>query len=152
MYQTAHREHQFEIRDLRTRSTAETLTFGFPSENPRLSKFARGTPFLNHFRVDLRNGSGDVARSTLFACGDLEGCVHIWDLRNVKRPSTQVSLHSPTISAHETFCFTYIEQTKCFQTKINNVIWHESHLLASSHDNNIAAIPYASTNSIIESS
>ncbi|KAF9649641.1 WD40 repeat-like protein [Thelephora ganbajun] len=111
LIQTAHREHQFEIRDLRTRATNGTQTFGFASDSLRLSRFARG----------------DVAHSTLFACGDLEGRVHIWDLRNVKQPAAQV---------------------KCFQTEIKNVIWHESHILASSDENHVAAIPYTYSNSV----
>jgi len=114
LIQTAHREHQFEIRDLRRKyiNGNRSETFGFASDGLRLPRFAKG----------------DVGRSALFACGDMEGRVHIWDLRNIKQPATQV---------------------KCFQTRISNVIWHESHILASSEDNRIAAIPYTYTNSVI---
>lgn len=50
------------------------------------------------FRADASD-LGDVAHSSLFACGDVEGRVHIWDLRNVKQPATQVSPHSLTTCA-----------------------------------------------------
>jgi len=54
----------------------------------------------------------------------------------VRPPSAQVFLH--------------IEQVKCFHTKISNVIWQDSHILASSVNNHIAAIPYTYTNSVIQ--
>lgn len=57
----------------------------------RLSKFSKGETPLEDRAVGTNCNSGDIAHSTLFACGDLEGSVHIWDLRNVKRPATQVS-------------------------------------------------------------
>jgi len=46
----------------------------------------------------------------------------------------------------------HIRQVKCFQTKITNVIWHESHIVASSDYNHVAAIPYTYTNSVIQPS
>ena len=46
--------------------------------------------------------------------------------------------------------FLHIGQIKCFETKISNVTWHESHILASSDDNRIATIPYTYTNSVIQ--
>jgi hypothetical protein len=141
VYQTAHREQQFEMRDLRRGGANGAQTFGFPSDNIRLSRFARGEFFLvDRTAVDAETHSGDIGHSTFFACGDPEGRVHIWDLRNVREPLTQVSSKSPTTLAQGFFT---CPQVKCFHTKINNVIWHESHLLASSPANNIAAIHYA---------
>ena len=99
MYQTAHREHQFEIRDVRRGAANGTQTFGFPSDNIRLPRFARGELFLVDRTVDVESRLGDIAHSTFFACGDLEGRIHIWDLRNVREPLTQVSPKSPATLA-----------------------------------------------------
>lgn len=105
------------------------------------------SPSLMARTVGVKIHPGDVAHSTLFACGDLRGRVYIWDLRNIKQPASQVSLHSPTASAQ--LLFLHLQQVKCFQTEIRNVIWHESHILASSDDNSMAAIPYNYTNSVV---
>ena len=120
-------------------------SFGFASDNLRLSRFSKGEASLKHRTADANGHSGDIAYSTLFACGDLGGSVHIWDLRNVKQPATQVSLvHLPSCGYLNT------RQAKCFQTKIKTVTWHESHILASSNDNHIAAIPYTYTDLVMQ--
>jgi hypothetical protein len=99
--QTAHREQQFEIHDLRRRliNGTQVETFGFTSDSHRPSRIAKGVTFLHSRAVDANSDSGDIAHSTLFACGDLEGRVSIWDLRNIKQPATQVNPRSPATGA-----------------------------------------------------
>jgi len=105
LFQVAHREYQFEIRDHRLVSEQPVQRFGFDSSNDKLGRFAKG----------------DV-NSNLFAYGGKDGCVRIWDLRNVKDPLANVS---------------------CLAGKIAHVIFHQSHIIASSEDNNIASFSYS---------
>lgn len=98
--------------------------------------------------ADNSNYSGDIAHSTLFACGNLEGRVHICNLRNVKQPAIQVSPHPPTIAAG---FFTYrTDRVPPDQDQQRNLA-RISHILAASYDNRIATIPYTYTNSVIQS-
>ena len=118
------------------------VTFGFASDNLRLSRYSKDKTSFDDCTVGANRHPGDIAHSTLFACGDFEGRVHIWDLRNVKQPATQVSPHLSAINVG----FLHVPQVKCFQTgKITSVIWHESHIVASSDANRVAAIPYTYT-------
>ena len=75
------------------------VTFGFASDGVRLSRFSKGDTSFGNSTVGTNSHSGDIAHSTLFACGDDEGRVHIWDLRNVKQPATQVSPRPPAVDA-----------------------------------------------------
>ena len=75
------------------------VTFGFASDNLQLSRFSKGETSFGNSTIGINTHLGDVAHSTLFACGDVEGRVHIWDLRNVKQPAIQVSSRPPAIDA-----------------------------------------------------
>ncbi|KAJ3476963.1 hypothetical protein NLI96_g10791 [Meripilus lineatus] len=72
LLEVAHRDLQFEIRDHRLVPEKAVQRFGHA-----IQKFHG------------RHAKGDV-HSSAFACGDREGVVRFWDLRNVGKPSQEV--------------------------------------------------------------
>lgn len=64
LLEVAHRELQFEVRDYRLVPEKPVQRFGYDAP-----------------KVHGRYARGDINAST-FACGDRDGCVRLWDLRN----------------------------------------------------------------------
>ncbi|KAJ7591225.1 WD40-repeat-containing domain protein [Mycena floridula] len=74
MLEVAHRELQVEIRDYRSVPVRPVQRFGF--ESAQLSgRFLKGSSLVSE---------------NLFACGDRNGKIRVWDLRNVASPCTTV--------------------------------------------------------------
>ena len=86
--------------------------------------------------------------SSLFAYGDKDGRVRVWDLRHVSEPvinvryATSVDPETQVLiiySAHEF-------QVAHLTSKIAHVIFYQSRLVAVSEDNHVAAFSYTQSN------
>jgi len=86
----AHRELQFELRDHRLISQLAVQRFGYPSSRFH-GRFIKGEPDDLHLEPFTINALLGDLRSNEFACGGRDGCVRLWDMRNLKDPSTTVS-------------------------------------------------------------
>jgi len=104
LLQVGHREHQFELRDHRLIPHQTAQRFGFDSRNHQLGRYAKG---------DME--------SPLFAYGDKEGRVRVWDLRRVSEPLINV--------AHTA-------------GKIAHVIFHQSRLITAFENHHLAVFSY----------
>ncbi|KAI0728713.1 WD40-repeat-containing domain protein [Fomitopsis betulina] len=102
LLEVAHRELQFEIRDHRLVPRKPVQRFGYPSQ-----------------KVHGRYVKGDVHSAT-FACGDRDGAVRIWDLRNTDRTT---------------------ETIPCFPgQRVTQVVFDDARLIACSEDHELAYI------------
>ncbi|KAH9938390.1 WD40-repeat-containing domain protein [Fomitopsis serialis] len=100
LLEVAHRELQFEIRDHRLVPQEAVQRFGYPSR-----------------QVHGRYIKGDV-RCGKFACGDKDGMVRLWDLRNTQQT---------------------IEMIPCFtDQRITQVVFDDARLVACSEDHELA--------------
>ncbi|KII95337.1 hypothetical protein PLICRDRAFT_48300 [Plicaturopsis crispa FD-325 SS-3] len=106
LLEVAHRELQFEVRDHR-----------LVPENP-VQRFG--------YRTDTVHGrfiKGD-SQSHLFACGDREGTIRLWDLRNTNGTPATID---------------------CFQgQKVAHCVFTQSKLLGCSEDRQFASVKYFS--------
>ncbi|PCH41439.1 hypothetical protein WOLCODRAFT_151482 [Wolfiporia cocos MD-104 SS10] len=105
LLEVAHRELQFEIRDHRLVPEMPVLRFGYNTPKP-------------HGRYP----KGDVRLNT-FACGDKDGSVRLWDLRNVDEPLQIVS------------CFP--------RRRITQVVFGGANLVACSEELELAFMDFA---------
>jgi len=94
--QVSHLETQFEIRDHRLPSQA-VQRFGFLTEEKR-GRFEKGlsTSFSGGiFTLSMQPAD---SWSHFVVCGDRNGAVRLWDLRNVSTEVALVSINSSTLS------------------------------------------------------
>ncbi|KAJ6516042.1 WD40-repeat-containing domain protein [Mycena sanguinolenta] len=106
LLEVAHREQQFEIRDHRYVSTIPVQRFGYTTPQVH-GRFMKGSSMSN-----------------CFASGDRDGCVRLWDLRNVKKPCAEI---------------------RCFNgLKISHLVLQSSRLLACAENNQIRLVKYRS--------
>ncbi|KAF7355187.1 WD-REPEATS-REGION domain-containing protein [Mycena sanguinolenta] len=106
LLEVAHREQQFEIRDHRYVSIIPVQRFGYTTPQVH-GRFMKGS-FM----------------SNCFASGDRDGCVRLWDLRNVKKPCAEI---------------------RCFNgLKISQLVFQSSRLLACAENNQIRLVKYRS--------
>lgn len=68
LLEVSHKELQFEVRDTRIDKTSRVSRFGWVAGKTS-GKYVRG-----------------AVRGEVFACGDRDGVVRVWDLRNTCRP------------------------------------------------------------------
>ncbi|VDB83295.1 unnamed protein product [Peniophora sp. CBMAI 1063] len=68
LLEVSHKELQFEVRDTRLDKTSRVSRFGWDAGKTS-GKYVRG-----------------AVRGDVFACGDREGVVRVWDLRNTRKP------------------------------------------------------------------
>ncbi|KZV69165.1 hypothetical protein PENSPDRAFT_686650 [Peniophora sp. CONT] len=68
LLEVSHKELQFEVRDTRLEKTSRVTRFGWDAGRTS-GKYVRG-----------------AVRGEVFACGDRDGVVRVWDLRNTRRP------------------------------------------------------------------
>ncbi|KAJ6539168.1 WD40-repeat-containing domain protein [Mycena capillaripes] len=107
LLEIAHRELQFEVRDHRVVANFPVQRFGYTTLQVH-GRFMKGK-----YRSSLSN---------CFASGDRVGCVRLWDLRNVAKPSAQI---------------------ECFNgQKIAHLVFQSSRLLACSENNQIRSVKY----------
>lgn len=84
--QVAHRDSQFELHDYRTTSTRPVARFGFHTLQLQ-GRYTKGD-------VKFRDGS------CTFMSGSRDGCLRLWDLRNTKGCTQEVSLNEYLTNAH----------------------------------------------------
>ncbi|KIY72928.1 WD40 repeat-like protein [Cylindrobasidium torrendii FP15055 ss-10] len=104
LLEVAHRDQQYEIRDYRT-PERPVSRFGYDCQQSA-GRFIRGA---------------SLVKSSLFACGDRQGRVRLWDMRNTARP---------------------VKQIVCMnKQKIAQVMFHDSErLLACTEDNHVILV------------
>ncbi|KAJ7904400.1 WD40-repeat-containing domain protein [Mycena olivaceomarginata] len=85
LFEVAHRELQFEIRDHRHVPTIPVQRFGYKT-----------------FQVHGRYMKGSSI-SHSFASGDRAGCVRLWDLRNVEEPCAEIECFNGLKISHVVF-------------------------------------------------
>ncbi|KAJ7276249.1 WD40-repeat-containing domain protein [Mycena haematopus] len=110
LLEVAHREQQFEVRDHRYVSTIPVQRFGYTTPQVH-GRFMKGKSICS-------------SMSSCFASGDRDGCVRLWDLRNVEKPCAEV---------------------KCFNgLKISHLVFQSPRLLACAENNQIRLVKYRS--------
>ncbi len=81
LVEVAHRDLQFEVRDHRVVPESPVHRFGYNCQQVA-GRFIRGASLVG---------------STLFACGDREGMVRVWDMRDTRRTVNEVCFDSSLV-------------------------------------------------------